>query len=121
MNAFTQKQQKAIEKISKQGIKDIYAISFWKDNDEDDPRCPTITISYNTTSQVESEKADSSSTMEAKWNFAYWLQEDVATIGGNDKNLRQLFKEEGWFYTQRDLSKAEQLEEEGDDTRFINN
>lgn len=115
---FYTKATKAIEKISKQGIKDIYAISFWKDNDEDDPRCPTITISYNTTSQVESEKEDASSTMEAKWNFAYWLQEDVATIGGNDKNLRQLFKEEGWFYTQRDLSKAEQLEEEGDDTAY---
>ena len=34
---FYTRTTEAIEKISKQGIKDIYAISFWKDNDEDDP------------------------------------------------------------------------------------
>ena len=86
--SFYTKAEKAIKKMGKQNIKDIYAISFWKDNLEDDPRCPVITIGYNTLTQVEVAKRNASSLMEAKWNYAFWLQNEVGTIGGNDKNLR---------------------------------
>lgn len=105
--SFYTKAEKAIKKIGKQNIKDIYAISFWKDNLEDDPRCPVITIGYNTLTQVEVEKKNTSSLMEAKWNYAFWLQNEIGTIGGNDKNLRLYFKEANLFYTQQEYSRAE--------------
>lgn len=104
--------EKAIKKMGKQNIKDIYAISFWKDNLEDDPRCPVITIGYNTLTQVEVAKRNASSLMEAKWNYAFWLQNEVGTIGGNDKNLRLYFKEANLFYTQQEYSRAEKNGEE---------
>ncbi len=104
---FYAKAEKAIRKIGKQHMEDIYAISFWKDNLEDDPRCPLITISYNTLTQVEAKKNSASSLMEAKWNFAFWLQNEISTIGGNDKNLRLYFKENKLFYTQQEYAKAE--------------
>ena len=110
--SFYAKAEKAIKKIGKQDIKDIYAISFWKDNLEDDPRCPVITIGYNTLTQVEAAKKNASSPMEAKWNYAFWLQNEIGTIGGNDKNLRQYFKETNLFYTQQEYSRAEKRGEE---------
>ena len=106
--SFYTKAEKAIKKIGKQNIKDIYAISFWKDNLEDDPRCPVITIGYNTLTQVEVEKKNASSLMEAKWNYAFWLQNEIGTIGGNDKNLRLYFKEANLFYTQQENKLDEQ-------------
>jgi hypothetical protein len=109
---FYTKAEKVIKKIGKQNIKDIYAISFWKDNLEDDPRCPIITIGYNTLTQVEVEKKNASSLMEAKWNYAFWLQNEFGTIGGNDKNLRLYFKEANLFYTQQEYSRAEKHGEE---------
>ena len=110
--SFYAKAEKAIKKIGKHDIKDIYAISFWKDNLEDDPRCPVITIGYNTLTQVEAAKKNASSPMEAKWNYAFWLQNEIGTIGGNDKNLRQYFKETNLFYTQQEYSRAEKRGEE---------
>lgn len=110
--SFYAKAERAIRKIGKQNIDDIYAISFWKDNIEDDPRCPVITIGYNTLAQVEIEKENASSLMEAKWNYAFWLQNEIGTIGGTDRNLRLYFKERNLFYTQREYSRAEKRGEE---------
>ncbi len=109
---FYAKAEKAVRKIGKQNINDIYAISFWKDNLDDDPRCPVITVGYNTLTQVEAEKENAGSLMEAKWNYAFWLQNEVATIGGGDKNLRSYFKESNLFYTLREYSRAEKIGKE---------
>lgn len=115
---YLKKVEKAIVKMSKQNVKDIYAISFWKSDVDDDPRCPIISISYNTYSQVKAEKDNASSEQEAKWNFAFWLQDEITMLGGEDKLLRQYLKEEGYFYTLNDQKKAEKLEEEGDNTAY---
>lgn len=48
--------------------------------------------------------------MEAKWNYAFWLQNEIGAIGGNDKNLRLYFKEANLFYTQQEYSRAEKME-----------
>lgn len=106
------KAEKAVRRIGKQNVKDIYALSFWKDNLEDDPRCPVITIGYNTLAQVEVAKENAGSVMEAKWNYAFWLQNEVGRLGGNDKNLRQYFKDAGLFYTQQEYARAEKNGEE---------
>ena len=61
---------------------------------------------------MEVAKRNASSLMEAKWNYAFWLQNEVGTIGGNDKNLRLYFKEANLFYTQQEYSRAEKNGEE---------
>ncbi|MDR2222750.1 MAG: hypothetical protein LBE34_08405 [Flavobacteriaceae bacterium] len=112
------KVERAITTIANQNIEDIYALSFWKDNEDDDPRFPVIYISYNTESQVIAEQDNASDMMEAKWNFAFWLQDEVETLGGEDNTLRQFIKESGWYYTDDEQDKAEDLEDEGDDTAY---
>ena len=110
--SFYAKAEKAIKKIGRQNTKDVYAISFWKDNLEDDPRCPVITIGYNTLTQVEVAKKNAASLMVAKWTYAFGLQIGGGPIGGNDKNLRLYFKEANLFYTQQEYSRAEKNGEE---------
>ncbi|MDR0228166.1 MAG: hypothetical protein LBI72_03790 [Flavobacteriaceae bacterium] len=112
------KVERAITTIANDNIEDIYALSFWKDNEDDDPRCPVIYISYNTESQVIAEQNNASDTMEAKWNFAFWLQNEVETLGGEDNTLFQFIKELGWYYTDDEQDEAEDLEDEGDDTAY---
>ncbi|MGH3629680.1 MAG: hypothetical protein ACRDRL_19865 [Sciscionella sp.] len=63
---------------------EIYAISFLVYDEDDDPQRPTLTIGYNTESQVESILGDTTGhcpdPLEARWNYAYWLQNELAVI-----------------------------------------
>ena len=68
----------------------IYALSFFIYDDDDDPRRPTLTFGYNTLDRWEActPAADSivlwpiaSDSSEAKWNYAFWLQNEVCVIG----------------------------------------
>jgi hypothetical protein len=74
---------------------DIYAVSFYFWADEDDPRRAMLTVGYNTNARWQSctpapgqppKWPIASSSEEAKWNFAFWLQEDgtAAVVGDTD-------------------------------------
>ena len=54
---------------------DIYAISFFIYDWEDDPRQPQVHLGYNTISEWQSKIARASDAAEAKWNFAFWAQD----------------------------------------------
>jgi hypothetical protein len=64
---------------------DVYAISFFIYDDNDDPRMPTLTVGHNTVSQWQKQAAGevdadppgnrASDSQEAKWNYAFWLQD----------------------------------------------
>ncbi|MFD8756460.1 hypothetical protein ACFV0O_36610 [Kitasatospora sp. NPDC059577] len=60
---------------------DVYVISFFIDNERDDPRQPTLTIGYNTEAQFRRTVADASDEAEARWNYAFWLQNELTVIG----------------------------------------
>ncbi len=62
---------------------DIYAMSFYYSFDDDDPRNPTLSVSYNAKTQWRSCSPEprqqpkwpiASDSDEAKWNYAFWLQ-----------------------------------------------
>lgn len=110
-------------------IKDIYVISLYISNSEDDPRRPMITLGYNTMEQYESALEDASDNAEAKWNFAFWLQNEELIIGDNwGENLKdgerisQWIKENNLYYSDEeedeDFDKALKL---GDkiNSRFV--
>lgn len=78
---------RALDQLSNSVVIEIYALSFWVYSDEDDPRHPVLEFSYNTTTQFERATPNASSAAEAKWNFAYWLQDCVVRIGGKDDHL----------------------------------
>ena len=60
---------------------DIYAVSFFIYDDDDDPRRPSLTVGYNTNQKWHDSIADASGSDEAKWNYAFWLQNDLWATG----------------------------------------
>jgi hypothetical protein len=90
--------------IDTQLITDIYVLSFWKYNNDDDPRQPVISVSYNTVSNVEKNLSRASGEAEAKWNFAYWLQKEETCIEGNNFGLRAWIIQLPFYYSDEDES-----------------
>jgi hypothetical protein len=74
----------AISNIPDEIATDIYALSFFYYAEDDDPRFPCIEVSYNTHAQYLQQTAHAAHETEAKWNYAFWLQEPVG------KNRRQI-------------------------------
>ncbi|WP_328743807.1 hypothetical protein OHT57_00525 [Streptomyces sp. NBC_00285] len=63
---------RAINSIPASQAQDIYVVSFFIDNERDDPRQPTLTIGYNTEAQFRLSIADASDEAEARWNYGVW-------------------------------------------------
>lgn len=79
---------------------EIYALSFWHDVDEDDLRFQKITIGYNTYGNLQGNVGLASSESEAKWNFAFWLQNELTEIGGvDDPLLKAWFAETPYYFS----------------------
>lgn len=112
VEATYSKLKAAILSIDDQIKIDIYALSFWFYTDDDDPRYPVIMVSYNTNTHFQSQIASASSEEEAKWNYAFWLQEDIQSIGGSDdEQLKKWFATTPHFYS----DKENELADEDDD------
>lgn len=110
-----EKMRMAINGILDADRKDIYALPFWYFNDDDDVRYPKIVIGYNTNGHYEASVRSASSRDEAKWNFAFWLQNELVEIGGlEDPLLDAWFKESPYHYSD------EQNEEAGEDDELFN-
>ncbi|WP_338682820.1 hypothetical protein QD712_13440 [Streptomyces acidiscabies] len=62
-------------------VGDIYAVSFLIDHEDDDPRQPTLTVGYSTEAQVRRSSQDASDPAEARWNYAFWIQNQLAVVG----------------------------------------
>ncbi len=111
LQASYAKMKAAISAISPADKADVYALSFWYYNYNDDPRYPKIAISYNTRAHFESQIDDASSESEAKWNYAFWLQNDIEEIGGEEDELLQAwFRETPYYYTDAEEEKAQEDE-----------
>lgn len=94
-------------KIPADQKQDTYAISFYYYIENDDLRFPTIHVSYNTNHQYKKEIKNASSEAEAKWNFAFWLQDELLRIGGLDNALlNNWFKETPYYYSEEEDQKS---------------
>ncbi|MES3022942.1 MAG: hypothetical protein V4857_15335 [Pseudomonadota bacterium] len=80
----------ALAAIDAETASDIYVLSFHVFEFDDDPRCPILQIGYNTRSRwsactpaagQEISWPTASNPQEAKWNFAFWLQNELIFIG----------------------------------------
>lgn len=95
-----------IESWDDEVIKDIYAISLYISNPEDDPRRPMVTLGFNTLTQLHESLAHASDEHEAKWNYAFWLQNEELVVGDNygenpedAERITNWVKEMGCYYT----------------------
>lgn len=81
--------REALAAIPAADAPDIYAISFFIYDEDDDPQKPTITIGYNTESQVKrvlDPAGRDPDPAEARWNYAWWLQNKLAVIGDSSSD-----------------------------------
>jgi hypothetical protein len=69
------------DNIEKWNTSDIYVISLFVYDEGDNPNQPTVTLGYNTISNYEENIDDAWDEEEAKWNFAFWLQNEEYVFG----------------------------------------
>jgi len=110
----------ALDTIPASDRQDVYVVSLYVSDREDDPRRPTITVGYNTERQVaastpapgqQAKWPIASDADEARWNYAFWLQNALAVLCDDEsdpegaKLVQAWAKQEGLWYSE---------EEEGD-------
>lgn len=67
---------------------DIYAVSIWMEDRGDNPCEPAFVLGYNTEAQYQRTISEAGSPLEARWNFAFWLQHEGLVFGeGETKPL----------------------------------
>jgi hypothetical protein len=103
---FYKKINAALADIDTSAIPDIYALSFFINDNDDDPRYPVLQLGYNTLKHVADSTAFASSVEEAKWNFAFWLQNELEFIGLPETEdaqlLEELLRSRSLWYTDED-------------------
>ena len=86
MNAIagevTRRATRALEAVPARLRSSIYVVSLYVEDWEDDPALPTVQIGFNTEDQVAETTGRADDEDEARWNFAFWLQNTLDAIGG---------------------------------------
>jgi hypothetical protein len=72
---------------------DIYVVSFFVYDEEDDSRRPTVTIGFN----IEADVASASGDEEARWNYAFWRQNRLAVQLDADRDPEGARLREEWI------------------------
>ena len=104
--------KKTIENWTEAGI---YAISFFVYDECDDPNKPTVTVGYNTEACFQDSVEDASDEGEARWNYAFWLQnrEFVFGRGKTAAVVSKWRKETGYKCEEEDEDGEEEYDENG--------
>ncbi|MBY0413989.1 MAG: hypothetical protein K2Q18_07480 [Bdellovibrionales bacterium] len=101
-----------LSKIQKP-VEQIYALSFFIYDMDDNPLIPTLKVGYNTEDQVKANLKHSSSADEARWNYAFWLQNEITAIGPYDsrKNMALYEAYSEWLRDLKIHFTADQLDD----------
>lgn len=98
----------ALEQMPSEVAPDVYVVSLFVYDEEDDPRYPTATVGFNTDAQVAATSNDAWDEDEARWNFAFWLQNELGVLGDREHDpegaeLRERWvREAGLWYSDED-------------------
>lgn len=106
----------ALKLVSQADVPDIYVLSLHVFDLDDDPRRPVIQLGYNTNAQVRASTPSddpgpgcpfASNAKEARWNFAFWLQNELLFIGEPGTTagnlLEEQLKTEQLWYSDEDI------------------
>ncbi len=84
----------------------VYVVSLFVYDEDDDPRYPTVTVGYNTderfreTSPAAGQRAGwpiASDAQEARWNYAFWLQNELAILCGGERDPQGAALHRAWI------------------------
>lgn len=95
----------ALKAIPAADAPDIYALSFFIYDEDDEPQQPTLAVGYNTESQVKHVLDNVKDRggrrypdpAEARWNYAYWLQNELAVIGDSNRDPEGAAQRAQWI------------------------
>jgi len=92
--------EKIITAIERWDEPDIYAISLFVYDKDDNPCKPTVTLGYNTESNVMKNISVALKEEEARWNFASGIQKEEFCFGIDDteEDIKNWVKEKGLPY-----------------------
>ena len=105
--------RKAILEIDDRIASEVYVLSFLLDCPDDELRRSSAIFGFNTESQFQ--KANPDSTLkgrkaydadEAKWNYAFWVQNELSVIGGDDLEFQKWVQQLPGYCTQEQEEKA---------------
>ncbi|MDE5590316.1 MAG: DUF4303 domain-containing protein, partial [Acetatifactor sp.] len=101
-------QQLIKQKISEWQEDDIYAISLYVNDENDDPRRPVAVLGYNTESQFQASLPKASDEQEARWNYAFWLQNEELCLGRCDtaEDVRNWIHGQGLWDQEDEITEA---------------
>ena len=103
------------ERIATWDKSDIYAVSLYVYDMNDNPCEPVVTLGYNTVEQFQKEIPNASDEQEAKWNYAFWLQNEELSFGAGETQsvVRQWIESAGYsYFTYEEMFDAEEEPEE---------
>lgn len=88
------------ETIVNSSKEDVYAVSLYLEYYNDNVYMPTVTVSYNTNQNLNENIDRGIDPIEAKWNYAYWLQDELYVFGLDEtKNIvREWFIKNNFEY-----------------------
>jgi hypothetical protein len=72
--------REALSRISSAETPDIYVVSLFVYDENDDPAKPTVTVGYNTEQAVADTTPQAWDEGEARWNYAFWLQNELSVL-----------------------------------------
>lgn len=99
----------ALERTPADVVPDVYVVSLYLDEKGSDPRWPIVAVGFNTEARVAETTPASgqgpgwpiaSSADEARWNFAFWLQNELGVLGDPKKDPEGAELSQAWM---RDL------------------
>ncbi len=94
------------QKISEWQEDDIYVISLYVFDEEDDPCRPVAVLGYNTERQIQKSSSEASDEQEARWNYAFWIQNAEMCLGQGDtaEDIRELITEQGLWDSEDEIT-----------------
>ena len=99
------------ETITQWGKHGIYAISLLVSDNCDNPCEPTVTLGYNTEENFRQQIAQAFDEREAKWNYAFWLQNEEYNFGIGDTQeiVKNWIVQQGLsYYTYEEMFDSDQ-------------
>jgi len=100
--------RRALDDVPPAERADIYVVSLLIYNEEDDPRRPTITVGFNTETDVSAAVEDAGDEAEARWNYAFYRQNELAVVFDAQRDpegahvLQNAINDAGYFFPNED-------------------
>jgi hypothetical protein len=87
----------ALDRIPSADRSETYVVSLWVTDELDGEPIPQVRVGHNTETVAREAIARASSELEARWNFAFYLQDELMFIGGDGSDPDATALRDAWI------------------------